>query len=145
MKTIKIVLHGSLFLLGCVLANAAFATCEQECRALEKIPGSEKEQIACWKKLAEEQALALRDKAQDHTPSAQPVDKKPALEPEMCEKSKLLAEWSPDVGSRVHSYKQSYLLYAHSSNPNSMPTSPNPDNRAPFALLNNEALAKHLV
>lgn len=144
----RIATYGSIFLLGCALANAACAVSLQECQELENKQATDKEQAACWKRLATGgQAAAPAGETIKQSSSGQV----PAMEVaasnsaegngKQTEKSKLLKEWDPAHEGAAIAHRQSYLLpYAHSSSPNNMPTSPNPNNQVPLSLLDNRDL-----
>lgn len=44
----------------------------------------------------------------------------------------LVDEWTPVAGAPLKTYNQNYFLVTHNGNPNSAPTSPNPQNQVPF-------------
>lgn len=48
-------------------------------------------------------------------------------------KGYLLTEWNAAHNSSFIPYKENYLLFSNSSNPNHAPTSPNPSNQVPFS------------
>lgn len=109
-------------LLALQLIFAAFASAaddsssQQACVEMQdKVPAEQ--ELKCYREAAQAQQTQDQLKAP----------------PSVAMQGKTLAEeWAPAAGVPLKIYKQNYFLVTHTSQPNDTPTTPNPQNQAPF-------------
>ncbi|HQT25942.1 MAG TPA: phospholipase A, partial [Burkholderiales bacterium] len=112
------------------LAGPVQALSFQDCLNMETSDAPLKEQRDCYKSLAK--------KAEQVEPVSHDLPKSAPKNTQMTasdeQRSILLSEWDPEKNGALSMYRQSYFLpVSNSSNPNNAPTSPNPNNRVPYA------------